>query len=82
MVSSNIIATNPYEQWTASLVILIGTMTSLITEGDRVSCSIVNTLENAQHVCQRNRLAPEMTRAVFGFVFILFNSFSFNLKCF
>eukprot|EP01083_Nonionella_stella_P290192 987500_1 len=69
----DVVATNVYEQWTASAVILVGTclfgyfvgtITSLITEGDKVSSSIMNKLEDAQHFCQQKKLPSNMSRAV------------------
>eukprot|EP01083_Nonionella_stella_P000797 2284_1 len=69
----DITATNIWEQWVASISILvgtcffayfIGTLTTLISEGDRISSEIMSKMEEAQHFCDKKKLPHEMTRAV------------------
>ncbi len=42
----------------------VGTITSLIVEGDKVSSTIISKVEDAQHFCQQKQLPRDMTLAV------------------
>lgn len=71
----DIVATsgNKAEQWLVSVCILvgtcffayfIGTLTSLITEGDRIKSVEIQKLEEAQAFCDHKKLPRELSRAV------------------
>eukprot|EP01083_Nonionella_stella_P129893 394146_1 len=64
---------NKAEQWLVSICILIGTcffayfigtLTSLITEGDRIKSVQISKLEEAQAFCDQKKLPRELSRAV------------------
>jgi len=64
---------NTAEQWLVSLCILvgtcffayfIGTLTSLITEGDRIKSVELQKLEEAQAFCDMHKLPRELSRAI------------------
>eukprot|EP01083_Nonionella_stella_P144861 453033_1 len=69
----DIVATNMIEQWVSSICILIGTcffayfvgtLTVLITEGDKIKSFELEKLEEAQSFCERKKLPKELTRAI------------------
>eukprot|EP01083_Nonionella_stella_P098054 275654_1 len=69
----DIVATNTIEQWVCSLCILtgtcffayfIGTLTVLITEGDKVKAYEIEKLEEAQLFCEQKKLPKELTHAI------------------
>ena len=74
---------NTAEQWVVSICILIGTcffayfvgtLTSLITEGDRIKGVEIQKLEEAQAFCDQKKLPRELSRAILThirFVFII-----------
>eukprot|EP01083_Nonionella_stella_P217282 780205_1 len=69
----DITAQNTMEQWVSSILILIGTcffsyfigtLTVLITEGDKVKAFQLDRLGEAQNFCSKKKLPPELTRAI------------------
>lgn len=65
---------NKAEQWVVSICILIGTcffayfigtLTSLITEGDRIKSLKYQKLEEAQAFCDQKKLPRELSRAIY-----------------
>eukprot|EP01083_Nonionella_stella_P131742 400458_1 len=69
----DITAKNVVEQWVGSISILIGscffayfigTLTTLLGEGDGISSYKLHRMEAAQHFCERKKLPPEMAQAI------------------
>eukprot|EP01084_Bolivina_argentea_P255386 429527_1 len=69
----DITATNTVEQWVCSASVLIGTvffayfigtLTALITEGDKIKSYELEKLEEAQSFCEKKKLPKELTRAI------------------
>eukprot|EP01084_Bolivina_argentea_P255388 429532_1 len=69
----DVVATNTLEQWVCSISILIGTcffayfvgtLTVLITEGDKIKSFESDKLEEAQSFCEKKKLPKELTRAI------------------
>ena len=73
----DITATNYVEQWVSSISILIGTcffayfvgtLTALITEGDKIEQYQLEKLEEAQSFCEKKKLPKELTRAILSHI--------------
>eukprot|EP01084_Bolivina_argentea_P029704 55151_1 len=69
----DIVATNTTEQWVSSICILIGTcffayfvgtLTVLITEGDKIRSFEIDKIEEAQLFCEKKRLPKELSHAI------------------
>eukprot|EP01083_Nonionella_stella_P217283 780208_1 len=69
----DITATNTLEQWVSSVLILIGTcffsyfigtLTVLITEGDKEKAYKLDRLEEAQNFCEKKKLPQELARMI------------------
>ncbi len=73
IIVGDIVATNAIEQWVCSICILIGTcffayfvgtLTVLITEGDKIKSYELEKLEEAQSFCEKKKLPKELTRGI------------------